>query len=82
MTAISLTGIRISILDLLHSAMIAAASYMYFVNHFGEMDVTDQVFWYVVDRRAALSCSCRSCCRTIGVSAISHSKTSGLLTVE
>ncbi|RDX51161.1 hypothetical protein OH76DRAFT_354316 [Lentinus brumalis] len=37
----------IFILDLLHSAMIAAASYMYFVNHFGEMDVTDQVFWTI-----------------------------------
>ncbi|KAI0720074.1 hypothetical protein C8T65DRAFT_24565 [Cerioporus squamosus] len=34
-------------LDMLHSSMIAAASYMYFVSHFGEMDVTDQVFWTV-----------------------------------
>ncbi|KAI9057749.1 hypothetical protein FKP32DRAFT_1597969 [Trametes sanguinea] len=34
-------------LDLLHSAMIAAANYMYFVSHFGEDDVTDRVFWTI-----------------------------------
>ena len=34
-----------SFLDMLHSAMIAAANYMYFVSHFGEEDVTDRVFW-------------------------------------
>ncbi|KAI0334123.1 hypothetical protein GY45DRAFT_149189 [Cubamyces sp. BRFM 1775] len=34
-------------LDMLHSAMIAAANYMYFVSHFGEEDVTDRVFWAV-----------------------------------
>ncbi|KAI0368832.1 hypothetical protein BV20DRAFT_426062 [Pilatotrama ljubarskyi] len=44
------TKIRVAVvffLDLLHSAMIAAANYMYFVNHFGEEDVTDHVFWTV-----------------------------------
>ncbi|KAI0354577.1 hypothetical protein OH77DRAFT_468694 [Trametes cingulata] len=44
------TKIRVAIvffLDLLHSVMIAAANYMYFVNHFGEDDVTDHVFWTI-----------------------------------
>ncbi|KAL1951322.1 hypothetical protein VTO73DRAFT_471 [Trametes versicolor] len=35
------------VLDFLHSIMIAAANYMYFVSHFGEDDVTDQVFWTI-----------------------------------
>ncbi|KAI0778797.1 hypothetical protein BD413DRAFT_609365 [Trametes elegans] len=35
------------VLDLLHSAMIAAANYMYLVSNFGEEDVTDHVFWTV-----------------------------------
>ncbi|KAI0328383.1 hypothetical protein GY45DRAFT_1338172 [Cubamyces sp. BRFM 1775] len=35
------------ILDLLHSVMIAAANYMYFVNNFGTGDITDHVFWAV-----------------------------------
>ncbi|KAI0640035.1 hypothetical protein C8Q77DRAFT_103279 [Trametes polyzona] len=44
------TKVKVAIvffLDLLHSAMIAAANYMYFVSHFGQEDVTDYVFWTV-----------------------------------
>ncbi|KAH9897781.1 hypothetical protein C8Q73DRAFT_663679 [Cubamyces lactineus] len=44
------TKVKVAIvffLDMLHSAMIAAANYMYFVSHFGEEDVTDRVFWAV-----------------------------------
>ncbi|KAI0373514.1 hypothetical protein BV20DRAFT_1049916 [Pilatotrama ljubarskyi] len=37
----------VSVLDLLHSAMIAAANYMYFVSNFGDAEITDRVFWAV-----------------------------------
>ena len=63
--------------------MIAAASYMYFVSHFGEMDVTDRVFWYASVHCAFASTALRDfCCRTIGVSCLSLSKYHTVLTVR
>ncbi|KAL1945721.1 hypothetical protein VTO73DRAFT_1723 [Trametes versicolor] len=35
------------LLDFLHSVMIAAANYMYFVDNFGNTEITDRVFWAV-----------------------------------
>ena len=76
-------GASASILDMLHSAMIAAASYTYFVSHFGEMDVTDRVFWYPSVDCAFASTALRDiCCRTIGVSCLLPSKYHGVLTVR
>ncbi|TFK84127.1 hypothetical protein K466DRAFT_602278 [Polyporus arcularius HHB13444] len=37
----------VAILDLLHTAMVATANYMYFVNNFGDGKVTDNAFWAV-----------------------------------
>ena len=34
-----------SILDLLHTIMVATANYMYFVSNFGDNGVTDHAFW-------------------------------------
>lgn len=34
-----------SLLDFLHTTMVITACYTYFVDHFGEQDVTDQAFW-------------------------------------
>ncbi|KAI9059145.1 hypothetical protein FKP32DRAFT_1580453 [Trametes sanguinea] len=39
---------RISLLDLLHSAMIAVANYMYFVSNFGRGDITDHAILTVL----------------------------------
>ncbi|KAI0633820.1 hypothetical protein C8Q77DRAFT_1218072 [Trametes polyzona] len=43
------------ILDFLHSVMIAAANYMYFVTNFGNSDITDRVFWFFALRLFKLS---------------------------
>ena len=37
----------IVMLDLLHTAMLWTADYMYFVAGFGNMNITDHVFWCV-----------------------------------
>ncbi|OBZ67081.1 hypothetical protein A0H81_12889 [Grifola frondosa] len=35
------------LIDMLHAAMVCAVNYMYFVESFGDMDITDHVFWTV-----------------------------------
>ncbi|KAI0779880.1 hypothetical protein C8Q74DRAFT_722519 [Fomes fomentarius] len=39
--------LSVFLLDFLHTTMVITACYMYFVDHFGEQDVTDQAFWAV-----------------------------------
>ncbi|EIW62566.1 uncharacterized protein TRAVEDRAFT_33992 [Trametes versicolor FP-101664 SS1] len=39
----------------LHSVMIAAANYMYFVDNFGNTEITDRVFWFFALRLFKLS---------------------------
>ncbi|KAI0736374.1 hypothetical protein C8Q72DRAFT_252161 [Fomitopsis betulina] len=45
--AVKLIVLSILILDLLHTAMLWTADYMYFVKGFGNMNITNHVFWSV-----------------------------------
>ncbi|KAH9851398.1 hypothetical protein C2E23DRAFT_886575 [Lenzites betulinus] len=44
-TKIQVAGVFV--LDFLHSCMIAVGNYMYLVDHFGDGEITDRVFWAV-----------------------------------